>query len=439
MNKFRKLLGSETGRAAIPSFIVSLIARFGQLGVAVLVARLLQPAGYGVFTFATGVGLLGSRLAGLGWPILMNRFVPKYTVSKDWSLLRGLVRTADAVTLGAGVLSGLVCIMLAIWLGRESDFYLGLLLGGLLLPVMAFRSLYRNLLAALKVPQRGIMVDELLPAGLMTVFLSGALVLGQGLSPGGVTLLYVLASTMAVVIGGIWIRTLLPREMRSAQPRYMLKAWTVTALPALVGSSARLLMNRADILMLAPLATMVDVGLYGAAMRVTYIQAAPVIVLSTVITARLGEAFAADRVRQGRRLFFGALIFAVTWSVPVALGLSLFDDDVMNLVFGPEYASGASVLSILAVAQIGAALNIPATSFMLMTGRQNTFGKMTVAALLLNVVGNVILIPNYGAIGAALATAGSIFFLTAIQGIACITIIRSGRYSEREHYENLGE
>lgn len=398
--------------------------------MSVLAARILGPAGFGVFTFALGVGLLGGRIAGLGWPTLMNRMVPKYTVTEDWASLRGLVRTANAITLAAGVFAGLICIAGALWLGPESDLYTGLILGGFLLPVMAFRSLYRNTLAALRLPQRGIMVDELLPYALMTLFLVVGMLVASTMSPGTATLFYIAASAIAVCAGWFWIRNRLPKQIHTAEPLYSLRLWMTTALPALVGMSAQLLMNRTDVLMLAPLGTMQDVGYYGAAMRVTYVQAAPVIVLSTVITARLSEAFAAGRIAQGKRIYFGALAFAIIWSVPIAILLTVFDTQAMTLFFGNDYAPGGPVLAILAIAQICATANSSATSLMLMTGRQNTFGMMTVTALAINVIGNFILIPRMGAEGAAIATGISIFGLTIMQLVSCYLILRSGRFEE---------
>lgn len=426
-----RLLRAPIARTMIPAFATSFIARFGQVLMSVLAARMLGPTGFGIFTFALGVGLLGGRIAGLGWPTLMSRMLPKYKVTGEWNSLRGLIRAADGVTAGAGALGGLICIGAAFWLGSESDLYSGLILGGLLLPVMAFRSLYRNTLAALKAPQQGIMVDELLPAGLMSLFLGVMLLYGHTLTSGSASLLYILSSVIAVAAGEYWMAHRIPDQMRGVAPSYSLGAWMKTALPGMVGMSAKLLMNRTDIIMLAPLATMLEVGYYGAAMRVTYVQAAPILVLSTIVTSRLSEAFAAGRIRQGRRIFFGSLAFAVLWTTPLALLLTVFDEQSMSLFFGESFAPGGPVMAILAISQIGAAVNSPATSLMLMTGRQNAFGVMTMVALVANVVGNFILIPPMGAVGSALATCISIFGLSIAQMISCVLILRSGRFEEK--------
>jgi len=51
-----------------------------------------------------------------------------------------------------------------------------------------------------------------------------------------------------------------------------MRSWMLIALPALVGMSAKLIMNRTDVVMLAPLANLEEVANYGVALRVTFVQ-----------------------------------------------------------------------------------------------------------------------------------------------------------------------
>lgn len=433
MKQVSRLLRSPIAKAFQRAMSVSLVARFAQLAMSVLAARLLLPSGFGIFTFALGVGLLGGRVGSLGWPTLMSRFVPLYTINQDWSALRGLLRAAQIVMAIASVVFGALCIMIAQWLGSENNLYWGMLLGGFILPAMTFRSLYRNLLAALKVPQRGIMVDELIPPLIMTLFLSAPFFLPHIVQVNSAITVfaYGAASLIAALFGAFWIRAALPIARTNHQPTYELRYWMMTALPAMVGMSAKLFMNKSDVLMLAPLSNLTEVGLYGVALRATYLQTAPVAVLSTVVTSKIGSAIASGDYGAAKRLFNGSLLFATAVSVPIALILMIFAEPILTLLFGSAYAPAAPALIYLAIGQVGAALNVPTASFMLMSGRQALFGLMTTLGLIANLIGNWFLIPSMGAGGSALATAIAVLLLTLAQGIACFAIIRSGRYEER--------
>ncbi len=429
MKSLSAALRSATGKVMLPSFAIALCARIMQLVMTIIAARLLLPEGYGIFTFTLGVALIGGRLGGLGWPVMLNRFIPRYTVEGKLALMHGLLRAAHGIVFLSALVVAALCAGTALWLGPESHLYAGMLLGSLLLPVLAFRTLYRNVLAALRLPQNGLMIDELLPATLTTCGL--LVLLNTTILPETAVGIYIAGSVLAVGFGAYWIRRKLPEGMIDTPPEYLIGAWMRTALPALVGISSKLLMNKTDVLMLAPLATMSAVGLYGAALRVTALQTAPVIVLSTVINARVSEAFAAGRDNQGKRLFYYALGFSFIYSSILALLIIVFSEFIMNLLFGEAFADGAAVLALLAIAQVGGAMNTPTTSFMLMTGREVSFGKQTVVALLVNIGLNLWLIPTMGAIGAALATCVAIWLLTGLQVFSCLKIIRSGAFKDR--------
>jgi O-antigen/teichoic acid export membrane protein len=429
MKRLTRLIRSDTGKMMAPSFAVAFAGRLMQLAMAVLAARILLPEAYGNFIFAYGVGAMGGRIGALGWPMLMNRYIPRYKVDGEWGLMRGLVRAAHGVVLVSGIIVGGLIVLLGIWVGPDSQVYLGLVLGGIMLPVLAFGALYRNMLAALRSPQGGIFIDELFPATLMCVAL--VFLLGHSIEPEVAISMYLVSSTIGLVVGAVWIRRKLPAELADAKPEYLLGSWIRTALPGMVGTSSKLLMNKSDVLMLAPLSTMTAVGVYGAALRMTAVQTVPVGVISTVITARISEAFAAGRDTQGKRLFYGALIFAMAFAGSVAGLVILFAEFFITLLFGEAYAGGAAVLSILAIAQIGAAINTPTSSFMLMTGREGAFGRFTAIALALNIGLNFWLIPLMGASGAAIATCASIWLLTGLQLLSCLAIIRSGAFKDK--------
>ncbi len=433
MTRLRALMSTSIAKAFKRSFVASFLSRFAQVAMSVLAARLLAPEGFGIFTFATGLALLGGRIGSMGWPTLMQRFIPRYDLAQDWAMLRGLVRAANLLMAGTALIVGAGLIAIAYALGPQHELFSGFLLGGVLLPVMSYRALYRNLLAALKAPQLGIMVDEMIPALGMTLVLLVPFLLPYKFisTPLQATLVYFAASAVAVFFGYYWLGRNLPTPARDARPSYALRMWILTALPAMVGMSAKLLMNKSDVLMLAPLSNLAEVGYYGAALRLTYIQTAPVIVLSTVLTSRIAEAISAGRPKQAQRLLLWSMVFAAAVSLPFALALGVFPTPILTILYGADFAPAAGALVWLSIGQVGAALNISTSAFMLMAGRQVRFGQLTTFGLVLNVALNWFLIPGMGAMGSALATAISIWVLTGLQGIACAAIIRSGRYGEK--------
>lgn len=100
----------------------------------------------------------------------------------------------------------------------------------------------------------------------------------------------------------------------------------------------------------------------------------------------------------------------VVLALPVLLTFVLVPGFVMGL-FGPEFEVGASVLVILALGQF---VNVSTGSVgfvLIMTGRERMARNNAAVAAGVNIVLQVLLIPRFGAVGAAIATAVSVALL----------------------------
>jgi len=74
-------------------------------------------------------------------------------------------------------------------------------------------------------------------------------------------------------------------------------------------------------------------------------------------------------------------------------------------LFGPEFVVGERVLWVLVAGIVIRASVGPAESILVMSGKQNMCAIAYCGALLMNVMLNLYLIPIYGMMGAAIATA----------------------------------
>ena len=87
---------------------------------------------------------------------------------------------------------------------------------------------------------------------------------------------------------------------------------------------------------------------------------------------------------------------------------ALLFGDLVLLVFGPRFVEGATALAILCVGRvICAALGQPGL-FLEMTGKQSITMRGMVWAVSANLLLNLVLIPQFGINGAAVATASSL-------------------------------
>jgi len=408
---FGQMAKSRLARVFAGTFLMGLLSRALILAMTVILARQLSPDGYGIFTFATGTAALAAQFAGMGWPALMSRLIPTFRVQENWPALRALLRWGDGVVL-VGSLVAFSLIAVAMMLpGFDQDLQAGLALTLILVFPAALTLSRRTQLAGAKRPAIGIVFDEALPPAAVILVASV-----MGLSDATPAVLtYGIAAAVGAVLATYFFRRAVPAETWSATPMGEPRVWMAMALPLLMGVSSRLIMNRMDILMLGPLSSLLEVGYFGTAFRITYLMTFPQVILMQIITPLLAESIAAHKEKAMWRHFRIAALFSLITVIPVSAVLSIFSVQIVDVIFGAEYAPAAPALALLAISQAFAALTIPCAGLLIASGRGNIFGLINLVAVLANIGLNLLLIPAFGATGAALASMGATTLLLVWQ------------------------
>lgn len=146
-----------------------------------------------------------------------------------------------------------------------------------------------------------------------------------------------------------------------------------------------------------------EVGFYGAAFRL--IEATLFIGWSfsaAMLPWFSAQAGSRERVAMGFELGTKATAIAL---VPVGLTFILFAEPIIDLLYGSAYDAAISPLRFLGVAVVFLGINNLAASLMIARDRPLAFASVGGGVLVGNVVLNVILIPPYGADGAAFTAA----------------------------------
>lgn len=175
------------------------------------------------------------------------------------------------------------------------------------------------------------------------------------------------------------------------------RAWPLVA-SALLG----LVIYNADFIFLRFFRDRQAVGLYAAAyVLVTFLSNMGVMYsLSLLPSLTRTSAVRADQ----DALYHTATAHVFAVGFPIALGGSLLAAGMIDAVFGSGYANSAEALRILIWAMpLSVLRDVPVFTLMAL-GREDQIMRLTAWAAALSLVLNVILIPPYGLIGAAVAT-----------------------------------
>jgi O-antigen/teichoic acid export membrane protein len=131
----------------------------------------------------------------------------------------------------------------------------------------------------------------------------------------------------------------------------------------------------------------------------------------------------ANRDEAGQRNFLNQCRkWMFSLSLVGTLALLFLGKTILSL-FGPEFVAGYPVMVVLSIGLLIRALAGPLQGLLVVTGRQNVAAFALAVTVVINITLNILLIPKYGLMGAAIATSiafgvESLLFLVANHRVA---------------------
>lgn len=207
-------------------------------------------------------------------------------------------------------------------------------------------------------------------------------------------------------------RWMFRRENRAqiAAPRRLIKSYEKylfsVGLPLAVSSLSIVIYTRIDQLMLGNMLGTQAVGWYSAA--TTLAQGWVFVPMAMITSLMPGIAGSRQPEEQAYRIRLLNLIVLMI-SLPVLLFFVWFAQPVIELLYGAEFQPSAAILAVCTLtAMFGALGTVSYRSMVLFSGYRFIALKMPIVAVI-NVVLNILLIPRYGLMGAAISTLFSEF------------------------------
>ena len=186
--------------------------------------------------------------------------------------------------------------------------------------------------------------------------------------------------------------------------------------PMAISAVTYLLMQSVDIILLSKYSSFERVAFYSVAIKLTTVLSLVLASVNTVYAPTFAEWYSLGdftNLRSGIKKST-RLIFILTF--PAILIVFLFSNLILGF-FGPDYTQAQSALWVLLIGQAVNALCGSVGVYMNMTGKQVVFQRILVTAFVINITLNLILIPIYDILGAAIATTISTVFWNVLTTI----------------------
>jgi O-antigen/teichoic acid export membrane protein len=387
------LLGSAIGAA---------LELVGQI----LLARFLGMGGLGLYSLGMAAVRIAEVVARLGIPLGGTRLVSIYK-GTDQPRVKGVLLSSSGICLLSGCLTGLILWLLAdsaaqrIFNNPEMAWVLRALAPAV--PCVTLMAVSSSLLTGFHTTKFTVLSRNLIEPGVNLVFMAFFLLLGQGLK--GVIWAFITSHVVAAICALRFMVKLFPSLTDSSvRPVYDLRRLMGNSVPILLIGVLNYVLAWTDTLMLGILSSTSAVGLYRASSRIPMI-----LPLFLNATNSIYAPLAASLHAKGEKERLAGILKTTTrWvtyaTVPGFLFIILGSTEIMSM-FGREFTKeGNTVMVVLAVGCLVNSLTGGTGMTLMMCGRQHIQLYAAVGCVALNIFLNMLLIPNFGAIGAAIAT-----------------------------------
>ena len=167
--------------------------------------------------------------------------------------------------------------------------------------------------------------------------------------------------------------------------------------------------NWMDIAVIGFFLTQSHVGIYEMAWRVTVVVMIFSQAIAMTVFPQISRWDTEDAIDKIETVIPKAIAPTLFFVIPAFFGALLFSSDILGLLFGPEYSAGWLVLIVLMGEKVFQSVHTILGRSLQGINKPDLAAKAGVIAMFLNLILNVILVVEYGIIGAAVATAVSFF------------------------------
>lgn len=368
-----------------------------------LVARMLdmQSAGrfflsLGIVSFLTTIGQMGLggpaiRLAASlkaigGWPAINNIFIRSIGLAFTVSLLLSILLIGGADWVCEYVFKDEQLAGPLVWITVS------------IVPI-AILSLISEFLKGLKYFIESQLITEIIFRSLSMV---GIFLMADFAGLIGAAWAYDFAAVTALLTAIIIWRKKRVNTEKNIKFQYPIKKLVVSGFPILLAQSINLFLRWLPIFLLGIWSSHADVALYNVAFRTAFLPAIILTSINSIAAPKFATIYSNGDIEGLEELAINTTKMMILFAVPLFIVILIFSSQIMKL-FGAEYSLGAMVLIIIVGGQIINTACGPVGALLTMCGFEKSLGHISAIGLAVIIPLFAILIPRYGAIGAAIA------------------------------------
>jgi O-antigen/teichoic acid export membrane protein len=392
-------------RSAAQVFLIRLLGAGLTYAAMVLMARSLGSHDFGIYAFVSVVIMLLALGFSFGFNSSGLSFVSNYLARRKLSRLSGFLLQSYRIVFGLSSLGAmLVAGLLFTFRNAVEPYYLLPLLVGLIcVPICSLLNQFEATARAFGWIQVAYVPGYIVRPLLLMGFVGTAVLFGCTVD--AVTALWALVGACAIAMLGQGLLVILRtrKNQGNIKSSFHTRHWLKVSLGFLMIDGFRMLMDNTDVILIGWFLDPHSVAVYFAVIRTSGLVAFVSFSVIALAVPKFAEIHNTGTT-QDLQKFVSAVIHLMFWpSLLLAIGISFLGPFLLTL-FGGDFQAGYPTMLLILTGLLLRTAAIPVEYLLNMTGYHRDTMRVYAFAGLANVVLNLLLIPAFGILGAALGT-----------------------------------
>lgn len=383
----------------------------------IVLARILGPRDFGIFTLASTCAVVAMTVGRFGLDNALLKFASAAVAKQNWNETAAVFKLSILIVFASSAAAtaclAILAPVLATRLFAEPQLTDPIRIMALTVVPGALLFLYGEFFRAFKMSGRASLVQSILPPTASFVILGIATVLiGSDITPSGIAWISAAAAGGNILLALVLKWHFIPHA-RGRQGHFKVAKLLRTSFPLLWVAIMSLVFGATDTIMLGIWTAPDQVAQYGAASKLATLVSFPLVAVNTIAAPKLAGLYAGNDLPAVNTVARMAVVIAIVLSLPVAL-FYWAKPELALMLFGTGFLPAAGALMLLTAGQFINAATGPVGNLLMLTGHEKLMRNNISGAAVLNIILNVLLIPNFGISGAAGATAISLAIMNLV-------------------------
>ena len=412
-----------TGGAIIfGGYIISKI--FG-LFYRIIVGRYLGPEAYGIISVMIAVFSVAATIGYLGVPQGVQKYVAEYRSKENINSQIGAIRIGLLLVTLSTVLTGIALFLLAPWLATEvfndSRTVWPIRLVALILPLRGFRKIGNAVTDGYERMEYKAYSTKIYPNVAKVIFTAAFILLGYNYM--GAAVAFAMAYGSAFLLAGYYAYRMVPETFDlNIKGKYHTKKLFNHSWPLFAAGLLASIAGYIDTFMLQSFLGSREVGLYNAAYPFAALLTFGTSLFGSIYLSNASKLYSNGDTSQMKSSYRMVVKWISLVSLPLFSIMVLYPVSLLQ-IFGAEYLEMGNVLRVLSVGFLASALIGPMSKTLQAIEKTKYKLYITIFTGISNIGLNYLLIPIYGVMGAALATAGTFILAFLIKTLILYRLI----------------